>query len=257
MNIPVYVVSLTRDSARREKLRADFAAINLDFEFFDAVDAKSPDCRDAIDQARKTGRGEVMSDGEIACALSHQYLYQKIVAEQHSWAVILEDDVIVDHRFAQFMENLSVPALEQLNKRDLILLGGQKGLHDYPVLGLSLWNSQQIGGFRFRRVNYNAKKIRRTCCYMMNATMAEAIIHFTASYGVFHADSWKLLSHHKLINNYYLNEMILHPKVNATNSHLEQERIVSAGFKEERGAVNMKLKIARSWVRVFFSSFFK
>lgn len=257
MNIPVYVVSLKRDTARRDKINADFSALGIAFEFFDAVDAKSPDCRDVIQQARKTGRGDVMSDGEIACALSHQYLYQKMLAEQHEWAVILEDDVIVDERFKRFMAQLDATALGQLDKQALFLLGGQQGLHDYPVLGLSLFSCRRLGGFKFKRVNYNAKKIRRTCCYMMNASMAASIIKFTASYGVYHADSWKLLSQNGIINDYYLNEMIIHPKVNETNSHLERERVESAGYKEERGAVNMKLKIARSWVRVFCSSFFR
>ncbi|AFJ48926.1 glycosyltransferase family 25 protein [Shimwellia blattae] len=257
MSIPVYVVSLKRDVARRDKICADFAAIGVEFEFFDAVDAKSPERYQVIQQARSTGRGSVMSDGEIACALSHQYLYQKLLDEGHDWVVVLEDDVIVDRRFKQFIDQISAASLAHLDKQDLVLLGGQKGLHDYPVLGLSLLSYQRLGGFTFRRVNYNEKKIRRTCCYMMNAVMAASIVDFTASYGIYHADSWKLLSQHGLINNYFLNEMIIHPKVNATNSHLEQERIESAGDKEERSAVNRNLKIARSWMRVFCSSFFK
>ncbi len=49
------------------------------------------------------------------------------------WAVILEDDVIVNEKFKNYQCNLSEK--DKLKHNNLYLLGGQKGLHDYPVWG--------------------------------------------------------------------------------------------------------------------------
>jgi glycosyl transferase family 25 len=43
-----------------------------------------------------------MSETEIACALSHQLIYQEILHRNLEAAIILEDDAIVDERFFDF-----------------------------------------------------------------------------------------------------------------------------------------------------------
>ena len=51
------------------------------------------------------------------------------------WAVILEDDVIVNEKFKKFLQYFNLPEKDKLKHNNLYLLGGQKGLHDYPVFG--------------------------------------------------------------------------------------------------------------------------
>ncbi len=58
---------------------------------FDAIDAKDPQNKEIIDKMRLSGVGAEMTDGEIACTLSHQLIYQDMIDKNIEWAVILED----------------------------------------------------------------------------------------------------------------------------------------------------------------------
>ena len=257
MKIPVYVVSLIRDNERRRKIINDFAALNIDFQFFDAVDAKEPSNRMLLESMRGSGVGDEMTDGEIACTLSHQFIYQDMIDKSYDWVVILEDDVIIDSRFKDFLSSLNVEQINKLKNNNLYLLGGQKGLHEYPVLGLSRFSVEKIGFCKFRRVCFNKEKIRRTCCYLMNHYMALQLLDLTQSYGTYRADSWGLMQQKNIIKDFYLDEIIFHPIVTESNSHLERERMIISKKKHPRTKLQRKMKFLRSWVKVLFFSFFK
>lgn len=258
MKIPVYIVSLQRDQERRIKINSDFSRLGIEFRFFDAVDAKDPQHSALLDNMKINGDGAEMTNGEIACTLSHQFIFKEMLANACEWALILEDDVIIDERLTRFLLSLNEREREKLNKDNLYLLGGQKGLHDYPVLGLSMISRQKIGSCTFRRVNYNQKKVRRTCCYLMNDVMAGKLLELTQTYGTYRADSWKLMHQRNIINDFYLDEIISHPIVSDTNSHLESERLQASGIiKKPRSNFQKKLKLARSWLKVSFFSLCK
>lgn len=257
MNIQIYVISLKRDKERRERISSLFEKNDIDFLFFDAIDAKDEQNSELIDSMRGSGVGDVMTKGEIACTISHQMIYRRMIEEQQEWSIILEDDVVIDHRFKEFLQSLESGEYKKLDKDNLYLLGGQKGLHEYPVLGVSLFTTLRIGRRTFRRVNYNIHKIRRTCCYLMNLSMAQQLIDLTKSYGTYRADSWKLMSEYGIIKEFYLNEFILHPVLNESNSHLEAERLLISERKRARGKLEKILKIARSWIKVSFFLFRK
>ncbi|WP_336983470.1 MULTISPECIES: glycosyltransferase family 25 protein [unclassified Cedecea] len=257
MTVPVYVVSLLRDDERRNRIKNIFSDLNIDFVFFDAVDAKDPRNKSIIESMRVAGESADMTDGEIACTLSHQFIYKDIVDKSYEWAVILEDDVIVDSRFAKFLSSFNENEYDKLNNNNLYLLGGQKGLHDYPVLGLSHFSKINVSTCTFKRVTFNRGKIRRTCSYLMNKDMARNLLKLTQSYGTYRADSWFLMDEKNIINDFYLDEIIEHPILNGTNSHLESERALVAEKKRPRSYIQKKMKVTRSWIKVFFFSFFK
>lgn len=257
MQVLIYIVSLLRDTERRDKIQSDFSRLGIDFQFFDAVDAKDPKNKALIEQARLSGVGHDMTDGEIACTLSHQFIYQKMISSNNDWIIILEDDVEIDERFKTFCLSFNEDEQKKLPKDNLYLLGGQKGLHSYPVLGVSRFSVIKAGNLKFGRINYNREKLRRTCCYLMNKTMAKQFISLTENYGTYRADSWELMSQEKIIKEFYLNEIIFHPIVTPLNSHLELERSLISGQKKSRGNIQGKMKFIRSWLRVSFFSFFK
>ena len=49
MNLPIYIVSLKRDIERRNKINDVFYRLNINFDFFDAIDAKDPQNKEIID----------------------------------------------------------------------------------------------------------------------------------------------------------------------------------------------------------------
>lgn len=257
MQVCVYVISLVRDTERRKAIVDSFSQLGIDFQFVDAVDAKDPINRKIIDDAKLSGVGYDMTDGEIACTLSHQFIYEDMMTKSEDWVVILEDDVIVDKRFKTFLTSFDVSEQNKLPEDNLYLLGGQKGLHDYPVLGVSRISTIKIGKYHFGRVNYNRDKLRRTCCYLMNKKMAKDFLDVTRDYGTYRADSWPLMYQRRVIKDFYLNEIIFHPIVNEFNSHLERERSLISRQKKPRGKIQGTLKLLRSWIRVIFFSFLK
>lgn len=258
MKIPVYVVSLLRDYERRKKISADLNSLDIDFQFFDAIDAKDPSNNTLINSMKKTGIGSEMTDGEIACTLSHQLIFREMIQGNIEWAIILEDDVIIDEKFKDFLLSLNENEIKKLNKHLLYMLGGQKGLHEYPVLGLSIFNQEKISSCSFRRVNYNINKVRRTCCYIMNDMMAGNLLKLSESYGTFRADNWKLMRQKDIVNDIYLHEIISHPIVCSSNSHLEHERMQAIGeTKKPRSKFQLRLKRIRSRFKVLFFSFLK
>ena len=137
---PIWVLSLPDSTDRRAEVRAQFEAIGLPFSFLDAVDGRNglPDeFERQVDRAETRAHyGYPMSDGEYACALSHQLAYKKIAVEGWPGAIILEDDVILTARFREFCDSRSYEAgsLIQLFYFDAVVWKfGHRGT---PVAGL-------------------------------------------------------------------------------------------------------------------------
>ena len=91
-----------------------FKKFSIEFDLFQAVDARSPDFTEQIKDfpiTRYSNSWEQhpreLLDTEIACALSHQEVYKLIVRENIPYALILEDDVVLTKKLASFIENYS------------------------------------------------------------------------------------------------------------------------------------------------------
>ncbi len=94
--IPVYVISLADSKERKETLSRCLKALDIPFEFVDAIDGRlglDPRYEKDIDRKRANfGRGLI--DSEFACALSHVKIYMRIIQEGIDYALVLEDDAI-------------------------------------------------------------------------------------------------------------------------------------------------------------------
>jgi glycosyl transferase family 25 len=99
---PIFVVNMARDVERRRYMEARLAALGLEAEFITAVDGRQLGAEGRVDYGRERALriyGVEMLDSEIGCYLSHRGLYQRIVREGLSMALILEDDVRIDDQF--------------------------------------------------------------------------------------------------------------------------------------------------------------
>jgi glycosyl transferase family 25 len=102
VSVPVFVINLPRDSARRESMRTRFDPLGVDLTFIEAVDgaAMTPEQWSFYDgEKRRKYFGRDLKPGEIGCLLSHRKIFEKIVTENITVAVILEDDVIPEPDF--------------------------------------------------------------------------------------------------------------------------------------------------------------
>src|SRR5690554_3459616 len=107
--LPRVIIISIPNSPRRAHIQAVFNNIGLPFEFHDAVNGKelSPEILAKVDQdyARHEW-GQTLTKGEIGCAASHIQVYEKIISQGLSEAIILEDDAQPSEDFIQNLQEL-------------------------------------------------------------------------------------------------------------------------------------------------------
>jgi glycosyl transferase family 25 len=104
---PVFVISLRDAVERRLTLQAQCVKLGIDPVIIDAVDGRGGlpfEWEPFVNRAAvQDVIGRRASDGELACALSHQLIYRRITDEGLPGAVILEDDAILTPMFGDFI----------------------------------------------------------------------------------------------------------------------------------------------------------
>lgn len=127
MKQPIYIISLSSETKRRENISKQLKKLSLDFKFYDACDLRGIDESTANKYVtqdvafNKPSRN--LTKGEIGCTLSHLNLIHKINhIDSSSHLLILEDDAIIDKRISDIISS------EKLNEFewDIIILGYSK-----------------------------------------------------------------------------------------------------------------------------------
>ena len=103
----VFVVSLDDATARRQRMQEVMQKAQVPFEFFDAVRGKN------ITQAQRQqfglSRDSLLNAAEIGCMLSHVNIWQKMVDDNISVALLAEDDIHVSQSFKSVLDQINVP----------------------------------------------------------------------------------------------------------------------------------------------------
>lgn len=105
----IFVISLKHSKDRRASIQKQMDKLQIPFEFHDAFDGRSlvkGDIR--IDWKEVEKYPFWLSNGVLGAALSHYYVYEKIVQRQLPLAVILEDDCILNRDFIEVLKRLSL-----------------------------------------------------------------------------------------------------------------------------------------------------
>lgn len=93
-----FVINLERSAARRESIKKQLDAQGIEFEFVKAVDGATLTdeyLNQVCDYEELNKRPHLMHKGMYGCILSHYHIYQRIVAENLPYALVMEDDIIV------------------------------------------------------------------------------------------------------------------------------------------------------------------
>lgn len=98
-----FVISLTSATERRHHIEQQFQSKQIPFEFFDAISHSEVE-KTSI-QLGLHGVDHNMSQGEMACLLSHVSLWQLAVTERLPHIAIFEDDVYLGQTAAKFLLN--------------------------------------------------------------------------------------------------------------------------------------------------------
>lgn len=223
--LPIYVVSLKRDVARRTVIQQKMDEFSLSFIFIDAVEGRLLSA-EKLEGIRQKSAGGILTrhydatPGEVGCSLSHLNIYEVIQKGSSDWACILEDDAILDDRFAQFYVDFQNKQCE-LDTNNLYLLGGQNGL-EHPLVFKSFVRKTTIGQQVFVKTIHSQEYIYRTCCYLMSQSMAAKLVELSESF-FFIADDWAFLARQQIIQQIYLADFVDHP-LDLSDSSIEKER---------------------------------
>jgi len=140
--ITVFVVNLKKDKEKKEHMLELCKKFSLNCHFIDAVYGKSL----SEEEIRKHYAQEMaikytkrkMSRGEIGCLLSHKNIYQKMLDNDLTQALILEDDIEFDEDIIELFEYIKVFP----NNWELILLGHHSRIGRYVNTKGSIWWKQ-------------------------------------------------------------------------------------------------------------------
>ncbi len=162
--LPVYCISLASKTERRDLIARQVEGLGLArFQFVDAVSAKEIDIAALIDEgvydeaAAIRYHGRPLRPEEVACSLSHGKAYERILAEQHPLALVIEDDALfVPHR------------IDRLRLRDLP--------QDLEILFLNSFRTQEppegwVKDTIYRDVSYDGS----TAAYLLTRAAAEKL----------------------------------------------------------------------------------
>lgn len=105
--LTIWVLNLERSEQRRYFMKEQLRKFNLRFEIIRAVDGRNIPERDLKCYSRQEAvkcAGRELSPGEVACALSHAKMWERLVAKNLNEVLVLEDDVVVGEMFMRILD---------------------------------------------------------------------------------------------------------------------------------------------------------
>ena len=120
-----YVINLARSADRRAHITTELKKTDLKYEIFTAVDGREVDLADRAIIDPSLRHFSEFLPGTAGAALSHFSVYQKIIADGHDSALVLEDDVTLPAD----IDSLADAVADQLSGAEIALLsyGSEEG----------------------------------------------------------------------------------------------------------------------------------
>jgi glycosyl transferase family 25 len=171
----IFVINLASSTERLNHVSQELKAQNLPFERINAVDGGELS-ESAIAQHYSADLNlkkyhKPLSKGEIGCYLSHRKAWQTIVARQLDYAIILEDDFVLDRSIHSAIENIN--SLKQ--PWQLIKLAAYKDRNREIAFTKPLADEQHL---------VIHKKLMSGCCATaVSLAGAKALLKATATFG--------------------------------------------------------------------------
>lgn len=248
--LPVYVVSLARDTERRKVIKEKLDSLQIPFEFIDAVygkDLSSSVFAQLNPKGKSPETGAYPTPSEVGCTLSHLKVYALVQQRKQQWACIFEDDAIIDDRMKDFYINFT-NNLMRFDRDNLYLMGGQNAVSANILVSKSFFTFFYVGKQKFSKLINSEQYVCRTCCYIISNSVTKKMIDLSKTTFLL-ADDWEFLARNKIINDIYLSDFIDHP-VDLSLSHIERER------RDVQAVVREKLGKRSVFRRLFNGIFF-
>lgn len=137
-----YVISLKSATARRKHISNEFGKQNINFEFFDAITPN--EIQETAQELGLNISKTELTQGEIACLLSHVSLWKKALDEKLDYIAIFEDDIYLGENADKFLnsdqwipEGIDIIKLEAFSKSALMLFQSIKLINNKKLRQLT------------------------------------------------------------------------------------------------------------------------
>ncbi|WP_435950482.1 glycosyltransferase family 25 protein [Psychrobacter sp. DM8] len=248
--LKIYIVSLKKDMEKRRTISNALNKYDIKFRFVNAIYGK--ELSDSIldlyrekSTAAIVERGFPATAGEIGCSLSHLLVYQDMLDSNIRWTCVLEDDVILDKRFKDFITTFS--GIE-LNPNILYLLGGQTDFNKKMIVK-SFKYVTTIGGQKFYKTIKSNPFIHGSCCYLISLDLAKSIIELSKNNFIV-ADDWEFLVNLNIIDKIFLSDFVDHPSDFASSSIQKEREVASKKISDstsENSVFGLRVKRYIKW----------
>jgi glycosyl transferase family 25 len=169
-----FVINLERSTIRRASIQKQLDEQGIDFEFIKAVDGAlltDEYLAKVCNFEELAKRPHIQHKGMYGCILSHYYIYEKIVANKLPYALILEDDVVIQAGIKAVLAELET----KIQANEAILLFTQ---NNFMPTVLSEQNSETLPGKH--RLSYPMEPwaLGSTAGYIISQAAAKGMLNY-------------------------------------------------------------------------------
>ena len=136
MKFKIFLINMKKSPERLAFMSNQLKSLGLPFSLQEGVDGKVYDFKEVYDEESSMRlNGASLAPVEKGCALSHRLAFEKAIAEDVEYTLILEDDVELPLTFKKIFD-------EVLSKRDSKKTDWEYLSFNYPTVGLKfvkLW----------------------------------------------------------------------------------------------------------------------
>lgn len=166
-----FIINLERSHVRRAHIIAEAERCGLNYELFPAVDGSKltdEELGKFCDIEAIAKCPEWLTPGMIGCALSHYFVYDRIVEDDIDVAFVLEDDMVLPEDM--------IALLDQIKER--IIDGEIVTLHYFGLEGCSLSSQdvEELGGGRSLYFPMNPAEPITTGGYVITNLAAQSML---------------------------------------------------------------------------------
>jgi glycosyl transferase, family 25 len=180
--VPTYVINLARSVDRRAHITAELKKAGLGYEIITGVDGRNLDLNDPTLVDPLLLERDPFAAGTTGCALSHQQVYRRMIADGVDEALVLEDDVTLPADLASLAEAVA----GELKGAELALLSC-----DSPEpCKMSVEGSTELPSARLLALPIDISQPRSSGAYVITREAAERMVRHVQPVQVSIDDWW-------------------------------------------------------------------
>lgn len=227
----IFIVNLEGSVERRQSISLQCEKLGLPFEIFNAVDGRKFSQEELAAVTQKDCYA--VKPGEVGCALSHIYIYRKMIDEGIKTALILEDDALLSDIVKTLVE---VDPLANYNDEPkVLLLSKTNRIIDKKILDIN-----------HQYAIYPVYHATTTHAYMINLEAARNLEKLLFPVWMV-ADKWQLFEDYSAIKT-----LAVYPEPVTLAEHAQQSVILEDGIDENH--IKKKKEI---WLKIMANRPFK